>query len=107
MLHINLIFLGILKNIPAERSLCRNGLPVDDTKIIFFDLPLLDLLVHDPQGFRVFRGDHDAAGVAVNAVAQGRGKGMLFFGPPFALLIGIRLNICDQGVIIPLPGAVA
>ena len=54
-----------------------------------------------------FRGDDDAAGVAVYAVAQRRSKGILLARMPFALLRHIGLNIRDEGVIIPYARAVA
>jgi hypothetical protein len=34
-------------------------------------------LVQDPQGFRILGGDNDTAGIAVNAVTEGRHKAVL------------------------------
>ena len=61
----------------------------------------------DAQGLGVLGGDDYAPGVPVYAVAQGRGKGILLPGIPLAALGHIGLNIGDEGVIIPLSGAVA
>ena len=58
----------------------------------------LDLLVHDPQRLGVLGGDDDAAGVAVDAVAQGGGEGVLPLGVPLLLLIEVGLDMVDEGV---------
>jgi hypothetical protein len=42
-----------------------------DAEIVFFYLAQFYLFVHYPQGFCIFRGDHDAAGVSVDPVAEG------------------------------------
>ena len=59
-------------------------------------------MVHDPQGLGVLGGDDDAAGVPVNAVAQGGGKGVLLVGAPLLFLVEVGLDVGDEGV-DPLP----
>ena len=44
------------------------------------------------------RGDDDAAGVAVDAVAQRRRKGIFPLGVPLPFLIQICLNVVDEGI---------
>ena len=69
-----------------------------DAEIPLVHLPVADLLVDDPQRLGVLGGDDDAAGVAVDAVAQGGGKGVLPLGVPFPLLVEVRLNVVDESV---------
>ena len=57
-----------------------------------------DLLVHHPQGLGVLGGDDDAAGVPVDAVAQGGGEGILLPGVPLLFLIEVGLDVGEQGV---------
>ena len=66
------------------------------TQIIFFQLAILDLLVHDAQSLGGLGGDDDAAGVPVDTVAQGGGKGVLLPRPPFALGVEIGLDMVDE-----------
>ena len=61
-------------------------------------LTIPDLFVEDTQRLRVLGGDDDAAGVAVDAVAQGRGEGVLPLRIPLALLVEVRLDVVDEGV---------
>ena len=51
-----------------------------------------------PPVFGVLGGHDDAAGVPVDAVAQGGGEGMLVPGVPLPLLIEIGLDVGDEGV---------
>ena len=69
---------------------------MDDAQIPLVDLPVLDFLVQNAQRLGVFCGDDDAACVAVDAVAQSRGKCVLLSRPPLALGIEIRLNVIDE-----------
>ena len=48
-------------------------------------------------GLGVLGGHDDAAGVAVDAVAQGRSKGVLVPGIPLLLLVEVGLNVGDEG----------
>ena len=73
----------------------------------FFDLTVFDLLIEDAKSLRIFRRDDDAAGVAVDAVAERGGKGVLLLRPPFALLRHVGLNVGDEGVVVPHARAVA
>ena len=70
---------------------------MNDRQIALVQFPILDLLVHDPEGFGVFCCNDNAAGVPVNTVAEGGGKGMLLTGLPFPLGIEISLNMVDEG----------
>ena len=49
-------------------------------EVFLFDASFFDLFVDHTQGFCVFSGNHDAAGVAVDAVAKGGGKALLVVG---------------------------
>ncbi len=79
---------------------------MDQAEIVFFDLAVPDFFIDDPQRFRILRGNDDAAGVAVNPVAESGSKRILLFRPPFTLLREVGLDVGDQRVIIPLAGAV-
>ena len=76
------------------------GRPLHNGKVPLVDFPILDLLIHHPQGFRRLGGDHDAPGVPVNAVAQRRGEGVFLPGTPLPLLVQVRLDVVDQGAAI-------
>ena len=76
----------------------RLGGTQNDTEIGLLHLPVLDFLVHDPQGLGVLGGNDDAAGVPVDAVAQGGSKGVLPIGGPLLLLIKVGLDVGDEGV---------
>ena len=67
-------------------------------KISLFQLPIPNLLVHHPEGLGGLGGDDDAAGVPVDPVAEGGGKGVLHPGAPLPLLVEVGLNVVDEGV---------
>ena len=69
-----------------------------DAEVGLLQLVAFDLLVDDAQRLGVFGGDDDAAGVPVDAVAQGRGEGVLPLGVPLLLLVQVRLDVVDEGV---------
>ena len=71
---------------------------MDDAQVQLLQLPVPDLLVHHPQGGGGLGGDDDAPGVAVDAVAQGGGKGVLPPGGPLLLLVQVRLDVGDECV---------
>ena len=73
---------------------------LDDRQVVLLQLPVPDLLVQDPQGLGGLRRDDDAAGVAVDAVAQGGGEGVLRPGVPFALCVEIGLDVVDEGLAV-------
>ena len=77
------------------------------TEIELLNLSVTYFLVEDAQRLGIFCRNDDAAGVAVDAVAERRGEGVFFLGLPFTLLRHVRLNIRDKRVIIPSTGAVA
>ena len=57
-----------------------------------------NLFVEDAQGLGVLGGDDDAAGVPVNAVAEGGGESVLPAGVPLPLLVEVGLDVVDEGV---------
>ena len=57
-----------------------------DAEVGLFQLMVPDLLIDDAQGLGIFGGDDDTAGVPVDAVAQGGGKGVLPLGVPLFFL---------------------
>ena len=71
---------------------------MEDCQIKFSDLAVPDLLVEDAQGLGIFGGQDDPAGIAVDAVAQGGGEGVLVPGVPLLFLIKVGLDMGDQGV---------
>ena len=70
----------------------------DDAQVELVHLAVLDLLVHDAQRFRVFRGHHDATGVAVDAVDQRRRKRIFLLGVVFAAVVEVVLHAGDQRI---------
>ena len=67
-------------------------------KIELVDLAALDLLVHHAERLRSLRGNHDAARIAVDAVAKRRGEALLGIGIVFAPLIEVGLDLRDQRI---------
>ncbi len=90
------IFLGILKKIPLKTSVFLLQRPFHNGQIPLIHLPVLDLLIHNTQSLCRFGGNDDAAGIAVNAVAQCRGEGMFLPGTPFLFLIQVCLDMVKQ-----------
>ena len=96
--HGDLLFLLILHQKDLDPALGRPGRAHGDAQIPLVDLTVPDLLIDDPQRLGVFGGDDDAAGVAVNTVAQGGGEGVFPLGIPLPLLVQVCLNVVDEGV---------
>jgi len=94
------VFLGILEDVPLQAPLFALGYALDDGQIPLVQLPILDLLVHDPQGFGGLGGDDDAAGVPVDAVAQGGREGVLPSRAPLPLLVEVGLDVVDEGAAV-------
>ena len=94
----DLLFDLILQKKALDLPLGRLGTAHGDAEVGFFDLVIPDLLVEDAQRLGVFGGDDDAAGVAVDAVAKGRGKGVFPPGVPLPLLVEIGLDVVDEGI---------
>ena len=80
----------------------RLGSAEHHADVFLFQLVLLDLVVQDAQRLGGFRGDDDAAGVAVNAVAERRSERSRVLRVPRARLIEIRLNVGDERVGVAL-----
>ena len=55
-------------------------------------------MIHHPQGLGSLGGDDDAAGVAVDAVAQSGGEGVFLIGGPLLLLVEVGLDVGEQRV---------
>ena len=98
VVHGHLLFLLVLQQKALHPALRLLGTAHGDAEVALVQLPAADLLVEDAQGLRVLGGDDDAAGVAVDAVAQGGGKGVLPLGVPLPLLVEVRLNVVDESV---------
>ena len=98
MIDGHLLFLLVLQQEAGHLPLRGTGAAQGDAQVPLVDLPVPDFFVDDAQGLGVFGGDDDAAGVAVDAVAQGRGEGVFPSGVPLPLLIQIRLDVVDEGV---------
>ena len=107
VLDIDLVLLRVLEQVVLQPPLRGLRAPVYGAEIVFLDLAVADLVVEDAQRLGVFRSDDDAAGVAVDAVAERGGEGILLPRAPLALLCEIGLDVRDQRVVVPDPGAVA
>ena len=92
------LFRLILEEKPLDPALCRVGAAHGDAEIGLTDLVAADFIVENSQCLGVFSRDHNAAGVAVNPVAQRGSKGVFPLGVPLLLLVEIRLNVVDEGV---------
>ena len=102
----NLVFDRVLEEFVLQPALVWLGMTANRTKIVLFDLSVAYFFIQDPKRFGILGRNNDTSGVPVNAVAEGGGEGMLFLRMPFAFLSQIGLNVGDQGVVIPFPGAV-
>ena len=69
---------------------------MDDAEVAFVDLTVFDLLVQDAQRLGGLGGDDDAAGVAVDAVAERGRECMLLARAPLALGVEVGLNVVDE-----------
>ena len=94
----NPLFSLVLQQEALQLPLRRLHGSQSHAEVFFGNLPIPDLCRQYPQGFGVLRRNHDAAGVAVDAVAQGRGESVLPFGVPLPLLVEIGLDVVDEGV---------
>lgn len=77
----------IFDDVALQLSGQRSHLSVDGAEVIFLDLPILYLLVHDAQGLCGLCSDNDAAGIAVNPVAESWCKGVFLFRIPLIFLV--------------------
>lgn len=69
---------------------------MNNAQIPLIDFTIFDFLIQNAKRFCILCGDDNAAGVTVDAIAERRGKGVLFSGPPLSFGIEIRLNVIDQ-----------
>jgi len=98
MVYADELFPFVLQEEALQLAFRRRYLPQRDAEVLLYDLPVADLGGKDAQRLGVFGGDDDAAGVAVDPVAQRRGEGILPLGVPLPLLIQIGLHVVDEGV---------
>ena len=91
------VLFGILEKVTLQAAVSGLRCAFHNGQIPLVQLPVLDLLVHDPQGFCGLGGDNDAAGIPVDSVAQGGCEGVFLPGPPFPLLIQVGLDVVDEG----------
>ena len=102
----DLVFDRVLKKFILQTAFIGLRPSADRAEIVFFDLPVANFLVQNTECFGILGGNDDAAGVSVDAVAEGGGKGMLLLRTPFTLLRQIGLNVGNQGVVVPFAGTV-
>ena len=69
-----------------------------DAEVALVQFPVPYLLVDDPQRLGILSGDDDAAGIAVDTVAQCRRKGIFPLGVPLPFLVQICLDVVDEGI---------
>ena len=105
--HVDLVFHRVLEQIPLQPSLGGLRPAADDAEVGLVDLAVADLIVQDAQRLGVFRRDDDAAGVAVDAVAERGGEGVFGLRVPFAALTQVGLNVRDERVPAPFARTVA
>ena len=79
----------------------------DDAEVVLLYLARGYLLVHYAQRLGVLGRYDYAACVAVYAVAQRRGEGVLLTRPPIAALVRMGLDVGNERVVVPLARAVA
>ena len=94
--HKNSVFLGIFKKIPLQTALFPFRCSLHDSQVALIQFPVLDFLVHDPEGLCSLCCYDNAAGIPVDAVTQRRCKRILLPGPPFPLLVQVGLDVIDQ-----------
>ena len=101
----HLVLTLVFRDVARQDAAVLLRLAVHQTEVVFFQLAGFHFEVEDPQAFGVFRGDDDAARVAVDAVDKGRRKSLLRFGVIFALVIEVVLHPRDERIkVIALVG---
>ena len=73
---------------------------MDNTEIEFLYFSVLELLVHDSQGFRILCGHDYSACVAVDSVYESRCKGVFVGRIIFALFVEIALYPGQKSVVV-------
>lgn len=69
-----------------------------DAEVKLVHFPVFHFLIQNPQCFGIFSGHDNSAGVPVNSVDQGRGKGIFLLGVIFPLVIQVMADPSDEGV---------
>ena len=85
--HRHLVFALVLDRIAAQGGFFGLWSAAHKAEIQLLKLAVLHLLIEDTQAFGVLGGDHNSAGVAVDAVDKRRREGFFGFGVIFALFI--------------------
>ena len=93
---VDAVFDSVLEEVALEFAVTRLKRAVDDAEIALVDLAVFDLLVQDAERLGGLGGDDDAAGVAVDAVAERGREGMLLTGAPFVLCVEVGLDVVDE-----------
>ncbi len=96
--HPDGIFVAVLEQPVRKNCFLGGGDAVDQAQIVFLHLAQADFFIQNPQSLRRFGGHDDAAGIAVDAVAQSRREGLLLIRVPLPLLIEIGFDMVDQRI---------
>ena len=96
--HAHLFLIRRFDDVIVHRARLAAEFAKRDAVIVFFDLARANLIVDDVHRRFGLGGDHDAAGEAIDAVAQRGRKRALIHRIILTLLIQIRLNVGQQGV---------
>ena len=73
---------------------------MDDAEIPLVQLPVPDFLIENAQSLGGLGGDDNAAGVPVDAVAQGGRKTVFLPGTPLPLGVEVRLDVVNEGLAV-------
>ena len=98
LVDIDPVLLLILPQIALQEPLSGLRRAVDGTEVELVDLPVFHLLVQHTERLRVLRRQDDAAGVAVDAVDEGRCEGLLRLRVVLPFFIEVPLDPADERV---------
>ena len=98
MVYGHLLFLLIFQQKALHPAFRLPWPTYSDAEVALVQFPVPYLLVDDPQCLGVLGRDDDAAGIAVDTIAQRRRKGIFPLGVPLPFLIQICLDVVDEGI---------
>ena len=104
--HARALLPRLLHQVVAQRALRVLHAPMHGAQVVLFHLAPADLRIHRAQRLPVLGEDDDAAGKAVDAVAQRRGEAARL-RLPLALLVEVGLRIGQQRMHLLALGGVA